>query len=222
VVRSPEPAAGGGLAVEPGEGYHAPGPGEHPAARVSPSGLEGRGKMLEEVELGRRMKVIGAPEPVRLGEVLHVFLAADRPSMSHARRVALAAGVLERWSLSGMLEPREMVAAGDALMSWLARRWPGAELHREWPVWQRLGTGSVLAGQADLVVMADSGFAVVDHKAFMGRLDLAGEHAAGYAGQLEAYAAAITAATGKPCLGRVIHMPVIGRAFVVGGDISVS
>ena len=52
---------------------------------------------------------------------------------------------------------------------------------------------------------------VVDHKSFPGDAATGLEKARGFAGQLNAYARALEAAWGKPCLGMFIHLAVLGR-----------
>ena len=80
----------------------------------------------------------------------------------------------------------------------------------------RLEQGTVLRGVSDLVLETDDGFVVIDHKSFPGSREQAIETASGFAGQINAYADAIAAATGRPVLARFIHMPVMGLIFPVG------
>jgi two-component system nitrogen regulation response regulator GlnG/two-component system response regulator AtoC len=68
-----------------------------------------------------------------------------------------------------------------------------------------------LRGIADLVLETRDGFYVVDHKSFPGDAATGLEKARGFAGQLNAYARALEAAWGKPCLGMFIHLAVLGR-----------
>ena len=88
-------------------------------------------------------------------------------------------------------------------------------MHREWPVRRRLDEGSELVGSTDLVLEDDDGFVLVDHKCLAGTLEEAVDTAAGYGGQLAAYADAIEAATGKRVRERVVHL-VLQGAVVVG------
>jgi hypothetical protein len=74
--------------------------------------------------------------------------------------------------------------------------------------------GSELVGAADLVLGDDGGFTLVDHKCLAGSLDDALKAAAGYGGQLCAYAETIEAATGKSVRTRVVHLVLQGA--VVG------
>jgi ATP-dependent exoDNAse (exonuclease V) beta subunit len=210
-VRSPDPAAPVPASRQPGQGYRHPGPQPHPPALVSPSALGGEGRVVETSELGPRIALHEAQGRMEaVGEAVHTFLAVELEGLSARRRRELAWEVLQRWSVADLIPPADLVRAAEALESWLERRWPGARRRREWPVCCRLPQGGLLAGRADLVVMAEHGFVVVDHKAFPGQGAQAREHARGFAGQLAAYADAIARATGLSCLGTYIHLPLAG------------
>ena len=103
---------------------------------------------------------------------------------------------------------------GDALKKWASAVMPGAVWRREWPVWWPREDGSVVRGSADLVLEGAGGVVLVDHKSFPGRLEDAVERAAGYAGQLGAYAGAIEAGAGLKVTAAYVHLPLIG--VVVG------
>jgi ATP-dependent exoDNAse (exonuclease V) beta subunit len=103
------------------------------------------------------------------------------------------------------------VAASDALSAWVAKEWPGATWHREWPVWQRKQDGAIIRGIADLVLELPTGFVVIDHKSAPGGSDdKVKARAASYGPQLAAYAEVITRSLGRPCLGQFIHFGVLG------------
>lgn len=60
-----------------------------------------------------------------------------------------------------------------------------------------------------------AGLVVVDHKCIPTPAGTALESARDYAGQLDAYADAIHAATGRAVLGRYIHLPLTGAMVEV-------
>jgi hypothetical protein len=209
-VRQLIPIEAAGQLSQPGDDYPPADRRVYPAACLSPSQMSGLGKVVEQARIGSRLKLVGRPDMTNLGEAIHTFLAADRPGYPMKERTELAREVLVSWGVQSALNPDQLVSAADALHSWLGDRFPDAELCHEWPVVHRLDNGSVVSGYADLVALADDGFAVFDHKAFPGGQAEAKEHAAGFTGQLNAYAEAIALATGKRCLGRFIHLPVSG------------
>jgi len=150
-----------------------------------------------------------------VGEAIHGFLAADRPTLDVEERRALARGLLERWGVAFALQPGDLLQASDCLLRWIDARWPGARWHREWPLLRRLPSGTIVRGTADLVIEHADGFAVIDHKSFPGSAEQAAQRALGFAGQLGAYAAAIAAATGRPVTGCFVHLPVVGAVVPV-------
>jgi ATP-dependent exoDNAse (exonuclease V) beta subunit len=82
-------------------------------------------------------------------------------------------------------------------------------------VLHRLREGTILRGVADLVLEVATGLVLLDHKGFPGSREQATARAGEYAGQLAAYANALTAATGKPVAAAYIHLPVSGLVCVV-------
>jgi hypothetical protein len=113
--------------------------------------------------------------------------------------------------VAGCLDARDVVDAATRFWGWCEARFPGARLHREWPVAHRTAAGSVIAGTADLVVSLPEQFALVDHKSFPGAADAAATRALTYAGQLDAYARGVAAATNRACVGSWIHFPLLGK-----------
>ena len=207
--------------VEPDPGETIPGswfpppdvPPPHPPAFVQPSVIEETGMVIAVETIGERIPLHGRPEMDRVGNAVHAFLAADRADLSNARREEVAARLLDAWDLCSVLSSTDVVKASGALRAWIEERWPGAKWHREWPVARRLENGSMLRGQVDLVLELEGGIVVIDHKTYPGDRDAAKIQAAGYAGQLAAYADAVALATTKPAVARYIHLPVLGQVL---------
>jgi hypothetical protein len=150
-----------------------------------------------------------------LGDAIHGFLAADRPTLEIGDRRTIAAELLRRWGVSFALQPDDLLRASDRLRQWIDGRWPGAVWHREWPLLHRQSTGTIVRGTADLVIEHADGYAVIDHKSFPGTAEQASRRALGYAGQLGAYAAAVKAATGRRVTGCFVHLPILGAIVPV-------
>ncbi len=165
--------------------------------------------------IGARMPLLGDPDMARVGEALHRFLAADRPGLALALRRDVARRLLERWELGSSLDVDAVLRASDALRVWAERRWPSATWQREWPLLHRLRSGTIVRGTSDLVLEHRDAYVVIDHKSFPGTSAQAIERAAGFAGQLRAYAAAVAAATGKPVVACFLHLPVSGIVLPV-------
>jgi len=195
---------------EPGCGPVAAGPREHPAAYLRPSAVDVRGECGEPTTIGSRLPIGGKPDMANLGSALHGFLAADRQEFDSSDRTQMAESLLVGWGVRASLEPDSLLACSDAFNAWVLAKWPEALWRREWPIRQRLASGTILAGAADLVLETADGLVIVDHKSFPGRWDEALERARTHAGQLWAYGEAASAATGKPFLGAFIHLPTMG------------
>jgi ATP-dependent helicase/nuclease subunit A len=215
-VREAAPGVELPAAPQAGEGYLAAGPQEHAPAWVEPSRLARVATLGPARTIGAALPVVGRPEWTALGSACHAFFAADRPGTSAAERLALARAALERWGVQGTLAPEALAGAGAALSAWVSARPLPSAWHREWPVHRRLEGGSELVGAADLVLEDDGGLTLVDHKCLAGSLDDALRAAAGYGGQLAAYAEALEAATGKPVRERLVHLVLQGAIVAIG------
>ena len=182
--------------------------------RLSPSAASGGdAPAYDVVILGDRLPLTGNADMRTLGEALHGFFAADRPGADRAWRLALAERLFRAWAVTEMA-PEHALTAADRLWSYLDRTWPGAERHREWPVFARRD-GQTLSGRADLVIAHGAGLAVFDHKSFPGPSRDWPALAAEYAPQLAAYASALEAATERKVDRRVVHLPVAGVLLVL-------
>jgi len=109
----------------------------------------------------------------------------------------------------------EYLAAEDVAETGVSlRRWLGGlgttRVHREWPLAERLSSGTVVQGVADLVARTPAGLVLVDHKTFPGSLDAAVERLPDYAGQLSTYASAVAQGTGERVASTWIHLPILG------------
>jgi ATP-dependent exoDNAse (exonuclease V) beta subunit len=195
---------------QPGILYAATGPREHPPAWLQPSALETPGRIEGAEPLGPRIEVSGSWDENRLGEVFHRFFAADDPALSAEDRLALASGIIRRWSLTDNLAPATLLEASNRLRAWCESKFPGAAWRREWPLSRRDASGTILRGAADLVLETADSLAVVDHKTFPGSLEAAVEKARGFAGQVWSYADALREATGKAVVGCYVHLPIAG------------
>jgi ATP-dependent exoDNAse (exonuclease V) beta subunit len=168
----------------------------------------------DTANLGPRIPLTGTADMQRVGDAVHAVLAADDPSESPETRVELARDVLARWSVT-QVDPASVILGADRLGSFIAARWPGARIRREVPVFARID-GQLISGRIDLLVEAEDGFAVIDHKSFPGGPHEWQTRSIGHGPQLALYAQAIGVASGKPCRELWIHMVLGGKALKVG------
>jgi ATP-dependent exoDNAse (exonuclease V) beta subunit len=207
-VREAEPRSGEAPTPVPGQFHPVQPVREWPEAFITPSSQEGQAGLLGVTALGDRLVLSGAPDMQPLGEAIHTFLAAEAGQPAEERE-AFAAQVLARWGVTGCVQPKALVAAGERLRAW-AGQFNGAKWHREWPVFLKQANGSVLRGAADLVLETTDAWVLVDHKSFPGTREAAEARAQTHGGQLRAYAGALQAVASKPVRG-FIHLPVTGQ-----------
>ncbi len=210
VPAEPEPSS-----PEPGQGYVAVGPRSHPAATLSPSAIVETAEIGGVVRLGPGVELTGRTDQRSLGAALHGFYAADGKGLSEDERRHLARGLIDRWGVAGSVRVEDILTSADNLYGWIDHRWPGAALHREWPVHHRVTGGTMVCGAADLLLDCAEDLVLVDHKCLPVDERRAAEQARRFGGQLRAYAAAITAAVGKPVHGSFIHFPLAGVAVAL-------
>ena len=169
--------------------------------------------VVERVQLGPRLPFVGTPDMLSLGEAVHAIFAADRADHPPAVRLRRAEAILERWGVH-QVKAQDVLDACDRLNGHLSGLWPKGRLHRETPVFARLGD-QLVSGRIDLLAEHDEGFAVIDHKSFPGSRDTRDARAVGYGPQLGLYAEALEAAGARPCEALYIHMPIVGALLRV-------
>jgi ATP-dependent exoDNAse (exonuclease V) beta subunit len=169
--------------------------------------------VVERVQLGPRLPFVGTPDMLSLGEAVHAIFAADRADQPPAARRRRAESILERWGVR-QVSAQDVLDACDRLNAHLTGLWPTGRLHRETPVFARLGD-QLVSGRIDLLAEHDAGFAVIDHKSFPGSRDSWDARAVGYGPQLGLYAEALEAAAARPCDALYIHMPIVGALLRV-------
>jgi len=198
------------------------GPSEHLPARVSPSSMaassEGAFSVGRVIRYGRRIPIRGKPDMDRLGEGLHAFIAWDDPSRKEdpQRRLVVCQRLLKAHGVEDAVKADDVIAQANEFHQILRGQLGAARRVCEWPLGIREKNGQVVEGVVDMLVEATSGWVVVDHKAFPGPSSEWGIEALTHAGQLEAYARIVEAATERPVVGTWINF------FVVGGLIELA
>ncbi len=217
IVREPSAAEAEPLKIGAEATFIAEGPKEIAPASAWPdlTGVEWKAGEPEIIGAPNALKparrAADAPfEPMDMGSSVHGFIAADSPEYEAAERLKMAEELLARWKVAGALTPADLVEISDRLRKWAQAKWPKAKWHREWPICQRLETGSITNGIADLILETPDGLVIIDHKSYPGVPGDAAEYAVEDAPQVQVYADTAALATGKPILGMYIHFPLIG------------
>ena len=145
-----------------------------------------------------------------LGEALHSFFAADVPELSGEQRRELAESIVRRWQVGQLLTADDLRRSSDELRAWAEKHWPEASWHREWPLHHRLDSGTLVRGNADLVLATATSLVLVDHKPYRDPGKWPQERLDALAGQLGAYAAALQIATSQTVGASWVHLPLAG------------
>jgi ATP-dependent exoDNAse (exonuclease V) beta subunit len=184
------------------------------AIRPSAEAAAEDARIVEKVDLGARLPFSSSPDMNDVGEALHRFLAADDLTWDEERRIALAAGLLDAWGVTGF-DPRDVVSMGSRFQQFVTSRWPDATVRREAPINWRVD-GRTLAGRLDVVVEATDEIVVFDHKSFPGGRAQWIDQARKHGGQLRKYGEAV-AATAEPRrpIRLAIHLPIGGEVLFV-------
>ena len=165
---------------------------------------------------GRRIEgLFETSDDPSLGNAIHAFYAADDPDLPREERVGMATDLLAVHNQRCMLNPEELVASADRLMSFIRNEWPGGAAWKELPI-RLLRQGREVAGVADLVVERENEFFLIDHKSFPGSTEQCRKRALEYEDQIEAYAEELEKATGKRCAGMAVHFPIAGLIVWIG------
>jgi len=145
-----------------------------------------------------------------LGSAIHSSIASYLSSEATTNAEAVSA-ILKRWRLGAAVEPEAVLSQANALLKWVQTKWPGARMYVEVPVEVRLKSGRVVRGQIDLLVEADEGWVLVDHKSDPRSTGGDDRLAMAHGSQLDTYAEALVEATGRQVVERWLFLPVAGQ-----------
>jgi len=183
---------------------------------IAPSSLKG-GKDEGTAAAATEGKSINLGDPIKakapkeagdspFGNAVHAFFAADRQEMPKDKRLEIARRSLTSFDVVSAAAPEDLITAADRLYKYCGEEWPEGKLWRELPVECRKGE-QIVKGIADLVIETDDAIHLIDHKAIVAEKDRCPFIATLYQPQLQAYAAALEKALGKPCETTAIHLP---------------
>jgi ATP-dependent helicase/nuclease subunit A len=174
--------------------------------RLSPSSASANetARIGEVIELGERLEITGEYNPATLGSALHAVIATTLMGQASTKRALADHGMENTITIEAADE------SARRLITTINERFKPINYRAECPIHYSTDDGQVVSGWIDLLIETDEGFILIDHKASPRARSDWGEIALGYSGQLEAYAAGITRATGKPVVSRWIHFAVTG------------
>ena len=175
----------------------------------------GEAKLVEQITLGERLTLLPGTDVTALGTAIHACLALSFVDMRRPLTNDEAGRLLRTYGLEGRIAVDALLRQIEALHHWIGKRWPEYTAHPEYPVQSTLPNGQVMNGRIDLLLDTPQGWVLFDHKANPQGRSTWGDLAKEYAGQLDAYSAAVTRATGRPVCERWLYLPVSAGAVRV-------
>lgn len=160
-------------------------------------------------KIGERLPLSEKVEMSLLGECIHSFLACDRPNENLDIRVAQAEQIRKLWRVKA-ISNEDLILISNRLHQFLSSEFGKFELHRECPVFAKIG-GQRVRGSIDMLVETAECFHIIDHKSFPGSEATCIEKAYSFKSQLKSYADAMNLAGANKKVDRLlIHMPILG------------
>lgn len=145
-----------------------------------------------------------------LGTAIHACIALSFVDTHRQVTSEEVERLLRSHGLEGKIAVDALLRQIESLHQWIGQRWPKCTAHPEYPVQSTLPNGQVMNGRIDLLLDTPQGWVLFDHKANPQGRSTWGDLAKEYTGQLDAYSAAITRATGRPVSERWLYLPVSG------------
>lgn len=186
---------------------------------VSPSTLASvSASVIETVRIGTRIAVDRHADPATIGNAVHACLAVYLSSQNVSMSPEDVTAILERMDIAKAVSADALLNQLVAVRRWLRERWPNAKQLTEVPITRQLEGGQVMTGRIDLLLKADQGWILLDHKSGAQNSSQWDSFAANYGGQLAAYSAAVEAVTGMPVKETWLVLPVAGIALQVRNE----
>lgn len=187
---------------------------------LSPSKIEGTGNATQVKDFNMRITFAKIPSDMAVvGNCIHqIYAAIEETRLAYKIEME---EVIDSYGLTAVFDDISFIpAAWENLKNYLTEAYgPAVKTYHERP-FRLEKDGQTIVGSIDLVWETENGAALVDYKTcpmdIDAILDPASEHYAGhYAGQLDAYEDALTAA-GEKILKRLIYYPVSGNLVEIG------
>lgn len=162
-----------------------------------------------------RIAFQGSPEMSVLGTAIHASLCLSFTDPNCPLTLDEVQDLLQSHAVHEHVNASQVIAQQLALHAWIESRWPEAKAMAEYPVQQLLRSGQVLNGRIDLLLDTKDGWVLIDHKSNPAPEAQWERLAEEHAGQLDAYAQAIEAASGRPVIAAWLFLPVAAGAIQV-------
>lgn len=181
----------------------------------SSGGARTRTAARKTCRIGTRIAFQGSPEMSALGTSIHASLCLSFTDPNYPLTLDEVQHLLQSHAVHEHVNASQVIAQQLALHAWIESCWPKAKAMAEYPVQQLLGSGQVLNGRIDLLLDTKDGWVLIDHKSNPAPEAQWERLAEEHAGQLDAYAQAIEAASGRPVIAAWLFLPVAAGAIQV-------
>lgn len=171
--------------------------------------------ILEQASIGQRLALMPGADITALGTAIHACIALSFADKSKPITKDDVERLLQSHGQGGKISADALLQQIEAFRNWLNTIWPEHAAFPEFPVQSVLPNGQVMNGRIDLLLDTPSGWVLIDHKSNPQGASVWDDLAQKYAGQLNAYAGAITRATGRPVIERWLFLPVSGYCLKV-------
>ena len=167
-------------------------------------------KIIEQVIIGQRLSLMPHTDITALGTAIHACIALSFVDMSRPITHDDADRLLRSHGLESQLAVDALLRQIEMLHQWIGQRWSKYTAYPEYPVQSTLLNGQIMNGRIDLLLDTPEGWVLFDHKLNPQGSSTWDDLARKNAGQLDAYATAITLATGRPVVECWLFLPVSG------------
>ena len=168
--------------------------------------------IAEQQRIGERIALSGSVDMAQLGTAIHACIAAALTDAGAPQSLEEIGEILVGHGVGDVVTAQSVQRQIDALINWMAQRWPTARRHAEIPVEAMLDNGQVMQGRIDLLLETPDGWILLDHKSNPQGPEKWPEIAHEHSGQLMTYGNAVTQATGKQVLESWLFFPVSAGA----------
>ena len=170
-------------------------------------------KIVEQTAIGERLALMPGIDITALGTAIHACIALSLVDPAQPITRDDAERLLQSYGQDGKIAVDALLRQIGALSQWLGARWPQHTAYPEYPVQSVQTNGQIMNGRIDLLLDTPEGWVLIDHKSNPQGASVWDDLAQKYVGQLDAYATAITQATGRPVVERWLFLPVSGNGI---------
>jgi ATP-dependent helicase/nuclease subunit A len=169
-------------------------------------------KVVQTINLGNRLPIIGTVTENVLGDALHAIFAADFINPQHPDRITTIERILRSYGLDQNIKAPDAAGMLDRFAAHVDKRFQPKSILVETPFLTVNDNGQRTSGFIDLLLETSKGFVIIDHKSFLGRSVDWPAKALSYSGQLAAYRGA---PSGLPIESMWIHFAAGGGLILI-------